>query len=172
LKIAGQFLSVLPTNVLSPETTDELQGFIHPVGINGNAECATIDFIIRDFNDNELKKHEALLEALLKNIMTDYPKASYTFLVKEQYRNMKSILDKHPKVAEYASKAILESGLQLHAKPIRGGTDGARLSFMGLPCPNIFTGEMALHSKHEYVSVQDMQKSLEVLLRLVELWAE
>lgn len=171
LKIAGQFLSTLPTDILSPESTDDLQGFIHPVGINGNAERATIDFIIRDFSDIELKKHEALLESLLKNTMTDHPKASYSFSVKEQYRNMKSILEQHPKVTEYASKAILDCGLSLHTKPIRGGTDGSRLSFMGLPCPNLFTGEMALHSKHEYVSVQDMQKSLAVLLRLVALWA-
>lgn len=171
LKIAGKFLSMLPADTLSPESTDDLQGFIHPVGITGNAESATVDFIIRDFSDIELKKHEALLESLLKNIMSHYPKATYSFLVKEQYRNMKSMLDNHPKVAEYAAKAILDCGLPLHTKPIRGGTDGARLSFMGLPCPNVFTGEMALHSKHEYVSVQDMQKSLEVLLRLVALWA-
>jgi tripeptide aminopeptidase len=171
LKIAGKFLSMLPADTLSPESTDDLQGFIHPVGVTGNAESATVDFIIRDFSDIELKKHEALLESLLKNIMSDYPKATYSFLVKEQYRNMKSMLDNHPKVAEYAAKAILDCGLPLHTKPIRGGTDGARLSFMGLPCPNVFTGEMALHSKHEYVSVQDMQKSLEVLLRLVALWA-
>ena len=171
LKIAGQFLSTLPADILSPESTDDLQGFIHPVGINGNAERATIDFIIRDFSDMELKKHEALLESLLTNTMTDHPKASYSFTVKEQYRNMKSVLEHHPKVTEYASKAILDCGLTLHTKPIRGGTDGSRLSFMGLPCPNLFTGEMALHSKHEYVSVQDMQKSLGVLLRLVALWA-
>ena len=171
LKIAGQFLSTLPTDILSPESTDHLQGFIHPVGINGNAERATIDFIVRDFNDVEMKKHEELLESLLKNIMTDHPKASYSFLVKEQYRNMKSVLENHPKGIEYASRAILDCGLPLHTKPIRGGTDGSRLSFMGLPCPNLFTGEMALHSKHEYVSVQDMQKSLGVLLRLVALWA-
>ncbi len=171
LKIAGKFLSMLPADTLSPESTDDLQGFIHPVGITGNAESATVDFIIRDFSDIELKKHEALLESLLNDIMSDHPKATYSFLVKEQYRNMKSMLDNHPKVAEYAAKAILDCGLPLHTKPIRGGTDGARLSFMGLPCPNVFTGEMALHSKHEYVSVQDMQKSLEVLLRLVALWA-
>ena len=171
LKIAGKFISMLPADTLSPESTDDLQGFIHTDGITGNAESATVDFIIRDFSDIELKKHEALLESLLKNIISDYPKATYSFLVKEQYRNMKSMLDNHPKVAEYAAKAILDCGLPLHTKPIRGGTDGARLSFMGLPCPNLFTGEMALHSKHEYVSVQDMQKSLEVLLKLVALWA-
>jgi len=170
LKIAGKFLSMLPADILSPESTDNLQGFIHPVGITGNAECATVDFIIRDFSDIELKKHEVLLESLLKNIMSDHPKATYSFIVKEQYRNMKSMLDNHPKVAEYAAKAIMDCGLPLHTKPIRGGTDGARLSFMGLPCPNLFTGEKALHSKHEYVSVQDMQKSLEVLLKLVALW--
>ena len=172
LKIASQFLSTLPTDILSPESTDNLQGFIHPLGITGNAERATIELIVRDFSDIELKKHEALLESLLKNTMTDHPKASYSFLVKEQYRNMRTVLDHHPSVIENASRAILECGLPLHTKPIRGGTDGSRLSFMGLPCPNLFTGEMALHSKHEFVSVQDMQKSLEVLMRLVALWAE
>ena len=171
LKIAGKLLSILPADVLSPESTDDMQGFIHPVGITGTAETATIDFIIRDFSDVKLKEHEALLESLLKSIMTDHPKATYSFQVKEQYRNMKSVLENHPKVIAYATKAIADCGLPLHTKPIRGGTDGARLSFMGLPCPNLFTGEMALHSKHEFVSVQDMQKSLGVLLRLVALWA-
>ena len=171
LKIVGQFLSLLPTESLSPESTEEMQGFVHPVGITGNAEKAIVEFIIRDFSTTKLSENAALLESLLKKVLLNYPKATYEFSVKEQYRNMKSVLDLHPQVAEYAAKAILECGLPLISKPIRGGTDGARLSFMGLPCPNLFTGEMALHSKHEYVSVQDMQKSLTVLLRLVKLWA-
>ena len=171
LKIGAQFLSLLPTESLSPESTEEMQGFVHPVGLTGTAEKAIVEFIIRDFSTPKLSEHEALLESLLKKVLLNYPKATYEFSIKEQYRNMKSVLDLHPQVAEYAAKAILECGLPLISKPIRGGTDGARLSFMGLPCPNLFTGEMALHSKHEYVSVQDMQKSLTVLLRLVQLWA-
>lgn len=171
MKIAGKLLSSLPTALLAPESTEERQGFIHPLGISGNAESTTIDFIVRDFSTEKLKEHEKTLETLLKESLLEYPKATYSFSVKEQYRNMKEVLDKHPQVVELAKTAMKDCGITILSKPIRGGTDGARLSFMGLPCPNLFTGEMALHSKHEYVCVQDMQKSLQVLLRLVQLWA-
>ena len=170
IKIAGEFLDALPKASLSPETTTGREGFFHPVDIHGNAEKASIDFILRDFSTEYLKEHEMLLESILKKVVERHPKASYEFAVKEQYKNMKVMLDNHPEIIQKAEKAILACGLPLHSIPVRGGTDGSRLSFMGLPCPNIFTGEMAFHSKHEFVSVQDMEKSLSVLLQLVKEW--
>ncbi len=170
IKIAGEFLDALPKTSLSPETTSGREGFFHPVDINGNAEKATIDFILRDFSKQNLIEHEMLLESIVKKVLERHPKASYEYTVKEQYKNMKVVLDNHPEIIQKAEKAILASGLPLHSIPVRGGTDGSRLSFMGLPCPNIFTGEMAFHSKQEYVSVQDMEKSLAVLIELVKEW--
>ncbi len=170
IKIAGEFLDALPKTSLSPETTSGREGFFHPVDINGNAEKATIDFILRDFSKQNLIEHEMLLESIVKKVLERHPKASYEYTVKEQYKNMKVVLDNHPEIIQKAEKAILACGLPLHSIPVRGGTDGSRLSFMGLPCPNIFTGEMAFHSKQEYVSVQDMEKSLAVLIELVKEW--
>ncbi len=172
IKIAGEFLDALPKSSLSPETTDGKDGFFHPVDISGNAEKTTIHFIVRDFSEEILHQHEAHLKEILVNTMSKHSKASYAFEVKEQYRNMKEVLDLHPKIIELAANAIKECGLPLHSIPVRGGTDGSRLSFMGLPCPNIFTGEMAFHSKQEYVSVQDMEKATEVLIALVQRWEQ
>ena len=172
IKIAGEFLDALPKTSLSPETTSGREGFFHPVDINGNAEKATIDFILRDFSKQSLIEHEMLLESIVKKVLERHPKASYEYTVKEQYKNMKVVLDNHPQIIQKAEKAILACGLHLHSIPVRGGTDGSRLSFMGLPCPNIFTGEMAFHSKQEFVSVQDMEKSLAVLIELVKEWEE
>ena len=170
IKIAGEFLDALPKTSMSPETTDGREGFFHPVDINGNAEKANIHFIVRDFSEELLHQHESLLKGILTTVMSMHPKASYDFEVKEQYRNMKEVLDLHPMIMEHAANAIKACGLPLHSIPVRGGTDGSRLSFMGLPCPNIFTGEMAFHSKEEYVSVQDMEKAVDVLVALVQLW--
>ena len=170
IKIAADFVAALPKDTMAPEVTEGRQGFFHPTDIKGGAESATIKFIIRDFETARLAEHEALLEEILKHVMALYPGASYQFKVKEQYRNMREILDQHPDVVRHAADAIGECGLKPLSEPVRGGTDGSRLSFMGLPCPNIFTGEMALHSKHEFVSVQDMEKAVDVLLKLVERW--
>ena len=172
IKIAGEFLDALPKTSLSPETTSGREGFFHPVDINGNAEKATIDFILRDFSKKNLIEHEMLLESIVKKVLERHPKSSYEFTVKEQYKNMQVVLDNHPQIIQKAEKAILACGLPLHSIPVRGGTDGSRLSFMGLPCPNIFTGEMAFHSKQEFVSVQDMEKSVRVVLRLLQNWTE
>lgn len=172
IKIAGEFLDALPKSSLSPETTDGKDGFFHPVDISGNAEKTSIHFIVRDFSEELLHQHEAHLKEILVKIMSKYSKASFAFEVKEQYRNMKEVLDLHPKIIELAATAIKDCGLPLHSIPVRGGTDGSRLSFMGLPCPNIFTGEMAFHSKQEYVSVQDMEKATEVLIALVQRWEQ
>ncbi len=170
IKVAAEFLKMLPKSGLSPETTNEREGFIHPVHITGQAESAEIDFIIRDFETPKLKEHEAMLEEILKKTILRYPGAGYSFTIKEQYRNMKEVLVHHPQVVMIAEEAILAAGVDPTRMSIRGGTDGSRLSFMGLPCPNLFTGEMALHSKHEFVSVQDMEKAMRVLVELLKGW--
>jgi tripeptide aminopeptidase len=166
MKIAADVLASLPRAELSPETTDGKQGFIHPVRVDGIAERATIDFIIRDFVTEGLKKKEEFLQSVVDMVMENYPAASYEFKVQEQYRNMKEVLDKHPQVVDYAKEAIKRSGLTLKMESIRGGTDGSRLSFMGLPCPNLFAGEQAIHSKLEFISVQDMNKAVETIVHI------
>ncbi|OQP51878.1 peptidase T [Niastella yeongjuensis] len=172
MKVAGDFLESLPKETLSPETTEKRQGFVHPVRINGIAEKVTLEFIIRDFITAKLAEYENLLKEKLADTLQRFPGAKADFEVREQYRNMKEVLDKYPQVSAYAKEAIARAGVPLLAMSARGGTDGSRLSFMGLPCPNIFTGEMAFHGKHEYVSVQDMQKSVETIVHLVCIWEE
>jgi tripeptide aminopeptidase len=172
LKIAGDVLASLPRAELSPETTEGKQGFIHPVRVDGIAEKATIDFIIRDFVTDGLKKKEDFLLGIVEMVMDNYPNATFEFNVTEQYRNMKEVLDQHPQVVQYAREAIERSGLSLKMESIRGGTDGSRLSFMGLPCPNLFAGEQAIHSKLEFISVQDMNKAVETIVHLCSIWEE
>ena len=172
LKIAGDVLASLPRAELSPETTEHKDGFIHPVRVDGIAEKTMIDFIIRDFVTEGLKKKEDLLLSLVETVLKKYPGAKFEFNVKEQYRNMKEVLDQHPQVVAYAKEAIKRSGLQLKMESIRGGTDGSRLSFMGLPCANLFAGMQAIHSKKEFISVQDMNKAVETIVNLATIWEE
>ena len=172
LKIAGDFLSRLPKNEWSPETTSDREGFVHPVTMGGGAEHAYVKFIVRDFITANLAEHEAKLKAIMEATVADYPGATASMDVAEQYRNMKDVVQLTPEISEYAIKAIEMAGMAPQLTSARGGTDGSRLSFMGLPCPNIFTGEMAFHGKHEYVSVQDMEKASEVLVHLSGLWAQ
>jgi tripeptide aminopeptidase len=172
LKIAAEIVAKLPKNTLSPESTEGMEGFIHPTNISGMVEMATLEFIIRDFTVEKLQAHELTLQEIMNNILRNYPNSKATFEVQEQYRNMKEVLDKFPHVSEYALEAINRSGLKAFRRSIRGGTDGSRLSFMGLPCPNIFAGEHAFHGKHEWVSVQDMEKAVEVIVRLCGVWEE
>jgi tripeptide aminopeptidase len=172
MKVAGAFLEALPKDTLSPETTEKRNGFVHPVRINGIAEKVTLEFIIRDFITAKLAEYEGLLKEKLAATLQRFPGAKADFEVREQYRNMKEVLDKHPQVSAYAKEAITRAGVPVMEMSARGGTDGSRLSFMGLPCPNIFTGEMAFHGKHEYVSVQDMQKSVETIVHLACIWEE
>lgn len=172
IKAASSFLESLPKDSLSPETTDEREGFIHPVQISGIAEKVSVRFIIRDFSTAKLQEYEALLQQKLNETLKKFPGVTAAFEVKEQYRNMKEVLDKYPQVSRYAIEAVQRAGIRPVLSSARGGTDGSRLSFMGLPCPNIFTGEMAFHGKHEYVSVQDMQKSVETIVHLAMIWEE
>jgi tripeptide aminopeptidase len=172
LKIAGEILAALPQDRLSPESTDGKRGFIHPVRMEGIAEKCTIDFIIRDFETDGLKKKEDYLRTQIEERMRTYPKASFEFNVTEQYRNMKEILDQNTHVVEFAKEAITRAGLTLKMESIRGGTDGSKLSFMGLPCPNLFAGEQGIHSKLEHISVQDMNKAVETMVHLVMICEE
>jgi tripeptide aminopeptidase len=172
IKMAGALLESLPKDEWSPETTEGRYGFVHPVRASGTAEKMTIEFIIRDFFTVRLQAYEAALRNRLDEVLESFPGARAEFEVTEQYRNMKEVLEKHPQVSDYAREAIRRAGIVLRESAARGGTDGSRLSFMGLPCPNIFTGEMAFHGKHEYVSVQDMEKSLETLVNLCGIWEE
>jgi tripeptide aminopeptidase len=172
IKIAADFVSSFPKDSYSPETTSGREGFFHPVKLGGTVEHATIELIIRDFHTHKLVQYENYLKDKLFDLLESYPGATADFQVKEQYRNMKEVLDQHPQVSEYAKMAIARAGVEVKVSSARGGTDGSRLSFMGLPCPNIFTGEMAFHGKHEYVSVQDMQKSVETIVHLAQIWEE
>jgi len=172
LKVAAYFLDSLPKDEWSPETTDGRYGFVHPVRMDGLAEKTTIEFIIRDFVTPRLAAYEEHRRSKVEDAVRAFPGARADFEIYEQYRNMKEVLDQHPKVSEYALAAIERAGMEPKRSSARGGTDGSRLSFMGLPCPNIFTGEMAFHGKHEYVSVQDMQKSVETIVHLAGLWEE
>jgi tripeptide aminopeptidase len=172
IKVAASFIESLPKHHFSPETTEGREGFVHPVQVNGIAEKTTVQFIIRDFHTEKLKEYEVYLKEKMEEAVALFPGSRAVFEVKEQYRNMKEVLDQNPQVSEYAREAIERSGISVVNLSARGGTDGSRLSFMGLPCPNIFTGEMAFHGKHEYVSVQDMQKSVETIVHLATIWEE
>lgn len=172
IKVAAAFLQLLPADELSPETTDDRYGFVHPVHVEGIAEKVTLQFIIRDFVTAKLNAYENFLRDKLEMALEKFPGATADFTVTEQYRNMKEVIDQYPQVTAYAEEAMERAGIAVKKMSARGGTDGSRLSFMGLPCPNIFTGEMAFHGKHEYVSIQDMQKSVETIVRLVIIWEE
>ncbi|MGY4351632.1 tripeptide aminopeptidase [Bradyrhizobium sp. GM7.3] len=172
IKIAAAIVERLPREGCSPETTSGKQGFLHPIGIEGALEQATLSFIVRDFTEEGLKEKEILLENIVKDVMKDFPRSTYTFEVREQYRNMKQVIDRHPHILEYAIEAIRRAGLRPMRTAIRGGTDGSRLSFMGLPCPNIFAGEHAFHSRLEWVSRQDMEKAVQTIVHLAMIWEE
>jgi len=172
LKIAGEILAALPKKEFSPETTTKRQGFVHPVRVEGVAEKATIEFIVRDFTREGLKANAERLQKIAEDVLQKHPKAKMEFTVVEQYRNMKEVLDKHPRVVEYAEEAYKKSNLKVHKQSIRGGTDGSRLSFMGLPCPNLFTGMQGIHSKKEWIGVRDMKKAVEVMVNLAQVWEE
>lgn len=171
IKIAGQIIAALPHD-LSPEHTEGKKGFIHPVGVQGHVETAEIDFIIRDFEDEKLEHHAEVIRETADSVIARFPGTSYQLDIKPQYRNMKKVLDQHPEIVDYGMEAMKRAGLRPRLCSIRGGTDGSRLSFMGLPCPNIFAGEHAFHSKHEWVSIQDMQKAVETILHLCTIWEE
>jgi tripeptide aminopeptidase len=172
IKIASTIVDRLPKDTCSPETTEGREGFVHPTGISGALESARIDLIVRDFTEQGLKQKEAMLESIVAEVMKDYPRSTYKIEIKQQYRNMKAVIDRHPEIVDYAVEAIQRAGLKPIKASIRGGTDGSRLSFMGLPCPNIFAGEHAFHSRLEWVSRQDMERAAETIVHLAMIWEE
>ena len=172
IKVAAEIVSALPKSECSPETTEKREGFLHPTSIKGELECTTVNFIVRDHLTNNLKIHEDRLKAIVDGILQNYPELKVEFKITEQYRNMKEVLNTVPFVTDFAIEAMKRVGIISEATIIRGGTDGSKLSFMGLPCPNIFTGEMAIHSRHEYVSIQDMQKAVKTMVELIKIWEE
>ncbi|MBS0243636.1 MAG: peptidase T [Proteobacteria bacterium] len=172
IKIAARIIDRLPRDTCSPETTEGMQGFLHPTGISGTLESATIGFIVRDFTEEGLKQKEALLQSIVDGVMREFPRSTAKLDIKPQYRNMKEIVSRHPEIVENAMEAIRRAGLEPVRGSIRGGTDGSRLSFMGLPCPNLFAGEHAFHSRLEWVSVQDMQAAVRMIVHLATIFEE
>lgn len=172
IKVAADFLARLPRETLSPETTADREGYVHPYVLEASVDRTTIRLLVRDFDTGALQEKEALLEKLARAAVADWPGAAVETRVEESYRNMREVLDRHPMVVEHAREAIRRAGLEVREHPIRGGTDGSRLSFMGLPTPNLFAGEHNFHSRLEWVSVQDMAKAVEVIVHLCQLWAE
>ena len=172
IKIAADFIHRLPSDRLSPETTDGLEGFVHPYVVHAGVERTSVKLLVRDFRTEGLKEKETHVAALAREAVVGYPGAWVETAVEESYRNMKEVLDRHPDVAAYAHEAVRRAGLDVRTRAIRGGTDGSRLSFMGLPTPNVFAGEHNFHSRLEWVSVQDMEKAVEVIVNLCRVWEE
>ena len=172
IKMAAAFLESLPRGAMSPETTDGYEGFLHPYILQAAVDQTSVKLLVRDFVTAALKEKEALVERLANEIVAAHPGARLEVQVEEQYRNMKEVLDHHPQVVEHAREAIRRAGLEPRTRPIRGGTDGSRLSFMGLPTPNIFAGEHNFHSRLEWTSRQDLERSVAVAVHLAQVWAE
>ena len=169
IKIVSEIVAALPKLTLTPETTENKEGFIHPTKIQGGLETASVDFILRDFETSKLDEYADVIKNIAEKVLQSYPNSTFETEVKTQYRNMKDVLIKHPHVSEIALKAMENVGINYTYGSIRGGTDGAALSHMGLPCPNLFAGEQAIHSKYEWVSVHDMQKSVDTVLEICRL---
>ncbi len=172
VKMAARFIEKLPKNELSPETTDKQQGYVHPHGITGGIEQTTVKFLLRAFTTEELRDQESFIRSLVSETLAEFPKGDAAVTVDESYRNMRYVLDEHPQVLTVAKEAMERIGLVPEIGSIRGGTDGARLSYMGLPCPNIFAGEHSFHSKREWVSVQDMYKAVQTIVAIASLFEE
>ena len=172
IKVAADFINRLPADRLSPETTDGHDGFVHPYVLQTGVERTSVKLLIRDFVTEGLRAKEASVEELARQAVARFPGSRMDVAVEESYRNMKEMLDRHPDVVERACEAVRRAGLEVRSRPIRGGTDGSKLSFMGLPTPNIFAGEHNFHSRLEWVSVQDMEKAVEVIVNLCRIWEE
>lgn len=171
IKVAADFINRLPRD-MSPETTDGYEGYVHPYVVTASVDKTSVKVLIRDFKTPGLKEKEDFLEEVARRTVADWPGASYESKVEESYRNMREVLDHHPEVVENAREAVRRAGIEPREKPIRGGTDGSKLSFMNLPTPNVFAGEQSFHSRFEWVSAQDMEKAVEVIVNLCRIWEE
>jgi tripeptide aminopeptidase len=172
IKLAARFIERLPADRLSPETTELLEGFVHPYVVDAAVDQTRVKLLVRDFFTGGLAEKESWLRSLAAEVVAGAPGASFSVQVEESYRNMREVIDQHPLVVEHAREAIRRVGLPVRERAIRGGTDGSRLSFMGLPTPNIFAGEQNFHSRLEWVSVQDMEKAVEVIVEVAKVWEE
>jgi tripeptide aminopeptidase len=172
IKVAADFIGRLPKATLSPETTAGYEGFVHPYVMDASVEKTSVKLLVRDFATAKLGAMEQLVERLAQEAAAAYPGARAEVRVEQSYRNMKEVLDRHPDVIENACEAFRRAGLEPRIEPIRGGTDGSRLSFMGLPTPNIFAGEHNFHSRYEWISASDMHKAVEVIIELSRVWEE
>jgi len=172
IKAAAAFIDLLPRDALAPEHTEGYEGFVHPYAMQAGVDRTSVRLIVRDFQTAELHTKEALLESLARQAASRFPGLRLETTVEEQYRNMREVLDRHPAVVDHARQAMRRAGLTVRERPIRGGTDGSRLSFMGLPTPNLFAGEQNFHSRLEWVSVQDMEKAVQVIVELAQVWEE
>jgi tripeptide aminopeptidase len=172
IRVASRFVDRLPRTGLSPETTAGYEGFVHPYQLEASVDRTRVKVLIRDFVTAALADKEALVERLAHEVAAETPGATVDVKIEESYRNMREVLDRHPMVVDHAREAMHRAGIAPIEKPIRGGTDGSRLSFMGLPTPNLVAGEHNFHSRLEWVSVQDMEKAVEVIVDLARVWAE
>jgi tripeptide aminopeptidase len=172
VKVMSYFIDQLPPSKFSPETTSGSEGFVHPYNLKGQLEESSVEFLIRDFDTQNLEKHQKVLTNLAEAAINHFEGSTFEVEVKEQYRNMREVLNKHPHIEANAVRAMKRIGIEPQQDLVRGGTDGSRLSFMGLPCPNLFTGEMAIHSKHEYVSVQDMEAAVKTCIEILKVYEE
>jgi tripeptide aminopeptidase len=172
IKIAARIIERLPKDTCSPETTEGRDGFLHPISISGALESAKLSFIVRDFTEQGLKEKEALLTSIVNDVMEDFPRSLARIAINQQYRNMKAIVDRHPEITENAMEAIRRAGVMPVRTSIRGGTDGSRLSYIGLPCPNLFAGGHAFHSRLEWISVQDMEAAVRTVVYLAMIFEE
>ena len=172
IKLAARFIDRLPPDHLSPETTADRDGFVHPYVVQASVDRTSVKLLLRDFDTAGLARKAAWLQALAQEVVDAVPGAAVDVETQTQYRNMREVLDQHPLVVAHARRAITRVGLTPRERPIRGGTDGSRLSFMGLPTPNLFAGEQNFHSRLEWVSVQDMEKAVEVIVELARVWEE
>jgi len=172
VKLAADFVAAFPRDGLSPETTEEREGFVHPHKVVGGAEETLVEFIVRDHDAAKMDEHVALIRRLADEIVEREPRASVEIEEEEQYRNMREVIDRFPEVIEAAEEAVRRIGVEPVHSIIRGGTDGARLSHRGLPTPNLFTGGSEYHSRREWASVQDMAAAAAMLVELAQVWAE
>jgi tripeptide aminopeptidase len=170
IRAAARFIDRLPADRLSPETTSGHDGYVHPYQVEAAVDRTTVRVLLRDFHTPALREQQALVESLARAVAADTG-TRVEIQVTEQYRNMREVLDGHPEIVERAREAIRRTGLQPIEKPIRGGTDGSRLSFMGLPTPNLFAGEHNFHSRLEWTSRQDLEAAVRTIVELARIWA-
>ncbi|HYD03215.1 MAG TPA: peptidase T [Alphaproteobacteria bacterium] len=172
IRLGAEFMEKFPKDKLCPEATKDREGFIHLSSIKGTEECTEIEILLRDFDESKFKQYESIIKSYVEEIVQKYPGSEYKIESQQQYRNMKKVVDKNPQVMEYAFEAIKRTGLEPKVIPCRGGTDGSNLSFRGIPTPNIYAAENSIHSRKEFLSVQELETTTKTIIELVKVWEE